>query len=131
MAVRYAGQAADAVVGDDVPPAVAVSPAARSQLEAIRDEWLQPLVDQLREAERTIGRLEAERDQAVQERDDLWEQVDQLLRSASDEETGLQDAKNRPQTSDRGEMASESMTPASDRLALRWRAWWRRMRGGG
>jgi len=41
----------------------AVSPAARSQLEAIRDEWLQPLVNQLREAERSIGRLEQERDQ--------------------------------------------------------------------
>ncbi|MDP9474075.1 MAG: helix-turn-helix domain-containing protein [Chloroflexota bacterium] len=41
---------------------VAVSPAARAQLEAVRDEWLQPLVDQLRSAERTIGRLEAERD---------------------------------------------------------------------
>ena len=42
---------------------VTVSPAARSQLEAIRDEWLQPLVNQLRDAERSIGRLEQERDQ--------------------------------------------------------------------
>ena len=42
--------------------AVTVSEAARSQLEAVRDEWLQPLVDQLRGAERMIGRLEAERD---------------------------------------------------------------------
>ncbi len=42
---------------------VDVSPAARSQLEAIRDEWLQPLVNQLRDAERSIGRLEQERDQ--------------------------------------------------------------------
>jgi DNA-binding transcriptional MerR regulator len=62
----YAGQATGhmtgGVAGDNMPSPGAVSPAARSQLEAIRDEWLQPLIDQLREAERTIGRLEAERD---------------------------------------------------------------------
>ena len=71
----YAGQptghVADAVADDNMSPPAAVSPAARSQLEAVRDEWLQPLIDQLREAERTIGRLEAERDQAAQERDAL------------------------------------------------------------
>jgi DNA-binding transcriptional MerR regulator len=66
------GYMAEGVAGDNMPPSPgAVSPAARSQLEAIRDEWLQPLIDQLREAERTIGRLEAERDQAAQERDQL------------------------------------------------------------
>src|SRR3712207_6717046 len=51
------GHVAEGVVGDNIPPPGAVSPAARSQLEAIRDEWLQPLIDQLREAERVIGRL--------------------------------------------------------------------------
>jgi hypothetical protein len=65
------GQVAEGVVGDNMPPTSAVSPAARSQLEAIRDEWLQPLIDQLREAERTIGRLEAERDALRVERDTL------------------------------------------------------------
>ena len=66
------GHMAEDVAGDNMPlPSSAVSPAARSQLEAIRDEWLQPLIDQLREAERTIGRLEAERDQVAQERDTL------------------------------------------------------------
>ena len=39
---------------------VAVSPAAVAQLAAIRDEWLRPLVDELRAAERTIGQ-QAER----------------------------------------------------------------------
>src|SRR5215210_5544801 len=65
------GHMAGGVAGDNMPSPGAVSPAARSQLEAIRDEWLQPLIDQLREAERTIGRLEAERNQAAQERDAL------------------------------------------------------------
>ena len=41
----------------------AVTPAARSQLDAVRDEWLQPLVDQLRALERDYGRVEQERDQ--------------------------------------------------------------------
>ena len=41
----------------------AVTPTARSQLDAVRDEWLQPLVDQLRALERDYGRVEQERDQ--------------------------------------------------------------------
>jgi len=41
----------------------AVTPAARSQLDAVRDGWLQPLVDQLRALERDYGRVEQERDQ--------------------------------------------------------------------
>lgn len=71
-----AGQATGHVAegaGDDtlLPSASAVPPATRSQLEAVRNEWLQPLIDQLLEAERTIGRLEAERDLIAQERDAL------------------------------------------------------------
>ena len=42
--------------------------AARSQLEAIRDQWLQPLVEQIREQAERIGRLQAERDAAERER---------------------------------------------------------------
>src|SRR3954470_14794557 len=46
----HAGQAtghmAEGVEHDNMPSSAAVSPAARSQLEAIRDEWLQPLIDQ-------------------------------------------------------------------------------------
>jgi hypothetical protein len=71
-----AGHVADAVVHDDMPEVTAVvSPAARAQLEAVRDEWLQPLIDQLRETERALGRTEAERDQARQERDALQERL--------------------------------------------------------
>jgi hypothetical protein len=63
----YAGQATghmtEGVTGDTVPPSSgALAPTPQAYLEEIRDEWLQPLIDQLREAERTIGRLEAERD---------------------------------------------------------------------
>lgn len=48
-------------------PSPIVSDAARSQLEAIRDEWLAPLIAQLREVERENGKLQAERD-ALHER---------------------------------------------------------------
>lgn len=49
----------------------AINPAALAQLEAIRDQWLQPLVTQIRELERDVGRLTAERDHAIHERDEL------------------------------------------------------------
>ncbi len=60
-------------VADDhlLPSPSGVSPTTRSQLEAIRVESPRSLIDRLREAERTIGRLEAERDQIAQERDAL------------------------------------------------------------
>ncbi len=60
---------------EQAPPPGAVSPAARSQLEAIRDEWLRPLVDRIGELEREAGRLQAEREAARRERDDLAARV--------------------------------------------------------
>ena len=43
--------------------AVMVNPNARAQLEAIRDEWLAPLVAQITEQAERIGHLEAEREE--------------------------------------------------------------------
>ena len=48
----------------DATGAVAVNPTARAQLEAVRDEWLAPLVAQITAQAERIGRLEAERDAA-------------------------------------------------------------------
>ncbi len=59
------------------PPAV--SPAARSQLEAIRDEWLRPLVDRIGELEREAGRLQAERDALAAQVADDRRMADQLV----------------------------------------------------
>ena len=75
-AVADAGQmaehTAEAVTGENTPVSSgSVSATARSQPEAFRQEWLQPVIDQLREAELIIRRLEAERDQIAQERDAL------------------------------------------------------------
>lgn len=46
-------------VTEDLP---AISPAASAQLAAIRDEWLRPLVDQVAELSKDLGRVTAERD---------------------------------------------------------------------
>lgn len=137
-----AGHVADVVDGDDTTGAtVVVSSAARAQLEAVRDEWLQPLIDQLRETERALGRTEAERDQARQERDALQERLAALeaMKTPDLSEFGqrTQDANRAPQRDDDRDRASESLDdpswlqkPASDSLALRWRRWWRRVTGG-
>jgi len=43
-----------------------VAPTAMAQLEAIRDQWLRPLIDELNEKSEEIGRLKAERDVAIE-----------------------------------------------------------------
>ena len=43
----------------------------RVELETIREEWLQPLIDQIRELEHDRGRLESEHDRANQDAEDL------------------------------------------------------------
>ncbi|CAN5613908.1 hypothetical protein BH23CHL2_BH23CHL2_17940 [soil metagenome] len=55
----------------------------RRQLEAIRDEWLGPLLMQLRHQSEEVGRLQVqcqqfqeERDAVIAERDDLREQLE-------------------------------------------------------
>ncbi len=64
---------------EQAPPPGAVSPAARSQLEAIRDEWLRPLVDRIGELEREAGRLQAERDALAERLADDRKLADQLV----------------------------------------------------
>ncbi len=61
------GHVSDSLIEDHQESAIsghtaAISPAARSQLEAIRDEWLAPLIDRIQSQAERIGRLEAERD---------------------------------------------------------------------
>jgi len=55
-------QPTDRTTDRPIDESSAVTTAARSQLEAIRDEWLAPLVAQITEQAETIGWLTAERD---------------------------------------------------------------------
>jgi len=73
-----AARSAGNVAGNDelIDERPAVPPAAMSQLEAVRDEWLQPLIDQIRQLEHGRGRLEEQRDQAIRERDELTQRLE-------------------------------------------------------
>ena len=88
----------------------AVTAAARSQLEAIRDEWLRPLIERNEALAERAGRLEAERDQAARERDGLRAEVERL-RAGGD--------------------APAAHADAPPPVPGGWRAWWRRLIGGG
>jgi len=123
---------------------------ARQQLEAIRDEWLRPLVDRIGELEREVGRLQAERDAfaaqvgndrkhagqlvevlqqerdgAVRERDHLAEQLAEV---ASRDATVLRDAKERVWLlqEQRDKLASRVQTlEAARRPVPAKQPWWR------
>jgi hypothetical protein len=88
------GQAAGVDTGQPTgsPPAL-VSDAARAQLEAIRDEWLQPLVAQIAEQAERIGRLEAEKED-LRRRAEAAEQEAATLRARPSAPTLSQDAPN-------------------------------------
>lgn len=114
-----------------------MSDAARAQLEAVRDEWLQPLIDQLRDTERALGRNEAERDLARQEvnaarleRDALQAELDRLREAESANDS--QDALEPPRRADPVEMIADTLheehnepVPAQVQLATGWRRWFR------
>ncbi len=123
----------------------AVSPAARSQLEAIRDEWLAPLVAQIREQAEEIGRLQAERSAAVRERDDLAARLaddrklaDQLVNVLQAERDALaaeverlKTAQDAPVAAREPQHGAQPVETAPDPSPSWWSAWWRRLIGGG
>ncbi len=102
------------------PPVV--SSTARSQLEAIRDEWLRPLVDRIGELEREAGQLqervrgvERERDTFRAERDAALAKAEQL-RSAQDAPSAAPAVHHATETTDVALSASRSWWQA-------WRRW--------
>jgi hypothetical protein len=69
----------------------AVSPAALEQLEAVRDQWLQPLIDQIRELERERGRLieSDRRERIAREAAELMAEQERSDREEADAEIEL------------------------------------------
>jgi excisionase family DNA binding protein len=84
---------------------------ATAQMEAIRDQWLMPLVDRIGTLERENGRLENERDQVTRERDGLRAELD----AARETSPAL----------------PREDAPAEDAEIPTWRRWVRRMTGSG
>ncbi len=95
-----------------------MSPAARAQLEAIRDEWLAPLVARNEELARNLGRAEAERDAAQRERDELHRRIAELEAQRRDD--AAVSRRDAPETAE-----------GADAVPSGLRAWLRRLWGQG
>ena len=106
---------------DTAMSGAALSSSATAQMEAIRDQWLRPLVDRIEELSRENGRLEHERDSLRS----------QLAEKQTTRGGAPQDAMKAPPRDVPPVMASETHKPSADTLALRWRRWFRRMTGSG
>jgi hypothetical protein len=106
---------------------VIVNPNARAQLEAIRDEWLQPLVGTIAEQAERIGRLEHERDGQA-------DTIAELRGRAEVAEAALAAASATPTPpappSDEAARPAPDSTPVAPGGAQGLRAWLRRVFGG-
>jgi len=89
-----------------------VSPAAVAQLEAIRDQWLRPLMDRNEDLARENGRLAAERDAAARERDRAQEQLD-ADRSLADQLVDLLQAERDAALAEVARLSEIPSTPAA------------------
>jgi hypothetical protein len=95
---------------------VTVNPTARAQLEAIRDEWLAPLVAQITTQAERIGQLEAERAE-LQRRVEAAE----AALSRQHDEVGQERAPDRPGTPEASPVAQHDAPGLWGRV----RRWWR------
>ena len=123
--------------------AVTVSPSAYAQIEAIRDQWLAPLVAQITEQAQQIGRLEAERDTAEQmveeqrrraerterEREDLRRRAEAL--EAERDELRAEVTRSAPPAAPAGTYEAEDAGDVWEDPQPLWRRLWRAIRGEG
>ncbi len=109
-----------AAVAGAAPGTPAISPAARSQLEAIRDEWLRPIMERNEELARENGRLQERVVGMERERDAALAEVERLK---AEQDAAV--AAPEPQ----GEVQATETGP--DTSSPWWASWWRRLVGGG
>jgi hypothetical protein len=105
----------DPVQPDTTPPAA--SPMAGVPPEAMRDDWLRPLIDQLTAKAEQIGRLKAERDDAMKYADDLRNEL-AALRAA-------QDRRRAPERDPEVPTGTAAQQPARRPWRVVARSWWR------
>jgi len=92
---------------------LAVSPSARAQLEAVRDEWLAPLVARNEELARENGRLGERLSSTERERDELRERLAELEAEQREDAQGV-----------------ATGAAAAEESRSGFRGWWRRLWGG-
>ncbi len=116
----HARFAADtAAAAGAAPGTPAISPAARSQLEAIRDEWLRPIMERNEELARENGRLQERVVGVERERDAALAEIE-WLRAAQDA----------PVTAPAPQHEAPSAEASHDSSSSWWTSWWRRLTGG-
>nr|MDP9469515.1 hypothetical protein [Chloroflexota bacterium] len=90
----------------------AISPAARSQLEAIRDEWLRPIMERNEELARENGRLQERVVGVERERDAALAEIERLKA-----------AHDTPQAAPEPQHGAELAETTSDASVPWWRFW--------
>jgi excisionase family DNA binding protein len=107
------------------PPHPAVS-RQRAQLAAVVEPFTAPLVARIEALARDVGRLEAERDAAVER----LAEIEVRFASAGAEVAERATAKDAPRTRPEPPGAFDPWGPTQETLMFRWRRWLRRMTGG-
>jgi len=97
---------------------------ARDQLEAIRDEWLAPLIDRIGELEREAGRLTAEREHA-QRQAEIATLEREAVKAERDALLAAQDALRSRLSALEEERAESPDEPMSTSEIQPQRPWWR------
>ena len=108
----------------DTAKTAPVSSSVTAQMEAIRDQWLRPLVDRIEELARENGRLEQDRDSLRVELDRMRVPSDHAPQDAP------QNAMSAPPRDGAPEWAWEALRDTRDAQSPIWRRWWRRITGG-
>lgn len=100
-------QATSAQTDHVVHPTDQALTTARGQLDMIRDEWLQPLINQIGSLQNQLGRVEGRNEHLEAENAELRRQLEEARHEA-------------PQATETGDTADDEQRPGR-----RWWEWWK------